>query len=76
MPSETVGNNLRVFRQARQERPEETAQAVGISRSYLLKIEQGRRTCSTALALRLARHFNTTLDALFFVADRMDKKAI
>lgn len=41
------------------------AQAVGCSRAHYTHVERGTRAASLDLALRLARLFGTTVDAIF-----------
>ena len=44
---------------------QELADRVGVTRQTILSIEKGRYTPSVALALRLARTFGVSVEALF-----------
>ncbi|MBX3236664.1 MAG: helix-turn-helix domain-containing protein [Nitrospiraceae bacterium] len=43
------------------------ARRMGVSRSYITKIEQGKNLPTLALALRLSRYFGCTVNDLFEV---------
>jgi putative transcriptional regulator len=45
------------------------ADAVGVSRQTVLAIEGNKYSPSLEVALRIARHFGTTVDALFWLED-------
>ena len=45
------------------------AECVGVSRQTIISIEKGRFRPSVELALRLARALDTTVEALFTLAD-------
>jgi putative transcriptional regulator len=44
---------------------EEVAKKIGVSRQTIIAIERGKYNPSVLLALKLARLFNTTVEALF-----------
>ena len=69
-----LGNNVRTFRRARGESITDLAQAVGIDKSLLSKLERGERGCSDEKKLALARHFGVSVTRLFFI-ENGDKKA-
>ena len=62
-----VGNKLRELRKARGLSQEEVARAVGTTRQTITSIEVGKYTASLPLALRLARYFGVTVEALFWL---------
>lgn len=41
------------------------AAAVGVSKQTIHSVETGRFTPSTILAMKIARHFNTTVEEIF-----------
>lgn len=45
------------------------ARRMGVSRSYVTKIEQGKSLPTLALALRLSRYFGCTVNDLFEVRE-------
>jgi transcriptional regulator with XRE-family HTH domain len=51
-----VGATIRTLRELRGVRPDELANALIISRSYLANIEAGRKRLSPELAARVANH--------------------
>lgn len=48
---------------------EEAARGVGISRSYYTQIEQGTRTPSITVLLRIANFFRTTVEEIFLTSN-------
>ena len=64
-----VGNNLRELRKARGLSQEEVARGVGTTRQTITSIEVGKYTASLPLALRLARYFGVTVEALFWLVE-------
>ena len=60
-------NNLKVFRTARGASLADVAEAVGIDRSHLWRVEQGKGGCSDETKLALARYYGVSVTALFFV---------
>lgn len=48
------------------------ADAVGVSRQTIHAIEKGKFNPSVKLALQLARHFGTTVETLFTLAEGED----
>ena len=66
-----VGNKLRELRKARGLSQEEVARGVGTTRQTITSIEVGKYTASLPLALRLARYFGVTVEALFWLEEGM-----
>ena len=62
-------NNLRVerarVRMTQQELADKTADKTGVTRQTIVAIEQGKFNPSTVLALKMARVFGVTIEALF-----------
>lgn len=58
-------NSLPEHRRARHLSQENLAQQVGVSRQTIISIEKGRYAPSLALAFKLARLFNTTIEGIF-----------
>ena len=63
--SATLHNRIRVFRAEQRISQSDLAAAIGVSRKTISTIEVGRFVPSTVIALKLAAHFNTTVEALF-----------
>ena len=58
-------NNLRVERARVRMTQQELADKTGVTRQTIVAIEQGKFNPSTVLALKMARVFNITIEALF-----------
>ena len=58
-------NRVRELRKAQGYRQEDLAAALGVSRQTIIAIESGRYNASLELAIRLARHLQTTVEELF-----------
>lgn len=62
----TIRNQLRRLRFEHDEMTQQAlADAVGCTRQTIVLLEQGRYVPSLALAIRIARRFNTTVEAVF-----------
>jgi len=59
-------NKLKQFRTVSGETQQESAQRLNISISKYQKAEQGVQGVSDDLKIRMAIHFNTTVEAIFF----------
>lgn len=70
MELEVTGNNVRDLRTARQLSQAQLAMVMGVSRQTINSIEVGRYTPSLALAVALARFFESTVEELFNVEER------
>ena len=64
-----VDNKLRELRKARGLSQEEVARGVGTTRQTITSIEVGKYTASLPLALRLARYFGVTVEAIFWLEE-------
>ncbi|MBO6077477.1 MAG: helix-turn-helix transcriptional regulator [Bacteroidaceae bacterium] len=58
-------NNLRVERARVRMTQQELADKTGVTRQTIVAIEQGKFNPSTVLALKMARVFGVTIEALF-----------
>jgi putative transcriptional regulator len=64
-----IGNNLRVWRAMKATSQQQLADSVGLSRQTVNSIERGKFVPSTLTALKLARHFETSVEQLFFLIE-------
>ena len=64
MNRETIAKKLTALRGDRS--PQEAANAVGISVSALWMYENGKRVPRDEIKMKLAEHYNTTVEDLFF----------
>jgi putative transcriptional regulator len=62
-------NNLRVERARVRMTQQELADKTGVTRQTIVAIEQGKFNPSTVLALKMARLFGVTIEALFELED-------
>lgn len=58
-------NRIRVARAEERLTQSDLADKIGVSRQTIIAIENDKFTPSTVLALKIARYFNTTVEALF-----------
>lgn len=61
----TVQNRVCEFRTKLKKTQEELAISVGVTRQTIIAIEKGNYTPSVALALKIAKYFNKTVEELF-----------
>ena len=62
-------NHLEELRKQRGIRQEDLAQALGVSRQTVISLEKGKYNPSLALAFKLARYFNLSIEELFDDSD-------
>lgn len=62
-------NNLRVERARVRMTQQDLADKTGVTRQTIVAIEQGKFNPSTLLALKMARVFGVTIEALFELED-------
>lgn len=58
-------NNLRVLRAMQDITQEDLASRVGVTRQTILAIEKGKYNPSLELAFKIAKYFETTIEAVF-----------
>jgi putative transcriptional regulator len=58
-------NNLKVLRAIKNISQEELAKQIDVSRQTINAMEKGKYVPSTVLALKLARHFEKPVEAIF-----------
>lgn len=63
--SAQIGQRIRAVRRAQRLTVDSLAQASGLTRSFLSKVERGRSTASVAALLRIAQALSIPLSALF-----------
>ena len=62
-------NHLEELRKQRGIRQEDLAQALGVSRQTIISLEKGKYNPSLALAFKLARYFNLSIEDIFDDSD-------
>lgn len=58
-------NSIRVERARVRETQQDLADAIGVSRQSIFAIENNKYIPSTALAMKIARHFGVTVEDIF-----------
>lgn len=64
---ETVVNTVARLRQERSQTQEKLADAIGVTRQTVIAIERGNYTPSVLLALKIARHFDRSVETIFSI---------
>ena len=62
-------NQLEELRRKHAIRQEDLAQALGVSRQTVISLEKGKYNPSLALAFKLARYFNLSIEDIFDDSD-------
>ena len=62
-------NQLEELRRQHAIRQEDLAQALGVSRQTVISLEKGKYNPSLALAFKLARYFNLSIEEIFDDSD-------
>lgn len=62
-------NRIKVERAEKEVTQQQLADAVGVSRQTIVAIEKGHFLPSTPLALKIARYFNKSVEAIFILED-------
>ncbi len=62
-------NHLEELRKQRGIRQEDLAQALGVSRQTVISLEKGKYNPSLALAFKLARYFDLSIEDIFDDSD-------
>ena len=62
-------NQLEELRRQHAIRQEDLAQALGVSRQTVISLEKGKYNLSLALAFKLARYFNLSIEDIFDDSD-------
>lgn len=63
--NEMVKNNVHQIRSKKNITQEQLATSVGVTRQTIIAIEKGNYTPSVALALKIAKFFDTTVEDVF-----------
>lgn len=63
-------NQLEELRRQHAIRQEDLAQALGVSRQTVISLEKGKYNPSLALAFKLARYFNLSIEDIFDDSDK------
>lgn len=58
-------NKVEEFRKQNNEKQEELANIVGVSRQTIISIEKGKYNPSIILAFKIANHFNKSIEEIF-----------
>lgn len=58
-------NLVEELRKEKQEKQEDLANSVGVSRQTIISIEKGKYNPSILLAFKITKHFNKTIEEVF-----------
>ncbi len=58
-------NRVEEFRNLNNEKQEELANIVGVSRQTIISIEKGKYNPSITLAFKIAKHYGTSIEEIF-----------
>ncbi|MCB2186039.1 MAG: helix-turn-helix transcriptional regulator [Deltaproteobacteria bacterium] len=72
-PKITIVNRLHVLRAEKRLTQEQLAQEIGVTRATIVAIEKGGYNPSLELAFRIARYFQTDINAIFSVEEEETK---
>ena len=67
-------NRLEEIRKQRENKQEELAEAMGVSRQTISSLENGRYNPSVILAIKLARYFGMHVEDIFIYEEGQDEK--
>ncbi|WP_293695634.1 helix-turn-helix transcriptional regulator [uncultured Phascolarctobacterium sp.] len=65
-----IGNNIRQMRTKLQVSQQSLAKAINISQTHMSNLGNGKTGVSLAIAIRISKHLNSSLDELIFGADK------
>lgn len=64
-------NRVEEFRNLNNEKQEELAKIVGVSRQTIISIEKGKYNPSISLAFKIARHYGRSIEEIFIYEEEM-----
>lgn len=64
-------NKVEEYRKLQNEKQEELANIVGVSRQTIISIERGKYNPSILLAFKIAKHFNKSIEEIFIYEEEM-----
>jgi len=68
-----VKNRLEEYRKQNNEKQEDLANLVGVSRQTIISIEKGKYNPSILLAFKIANHFNKLIEEIFIYEEGEDE---
>lgn len=66
-------NKLEEYRKIRNEKQEDLANSVGVSRQTIISIEKGKYNPSILLAFKIANHFGKSIEEIFIYEEEEDE---
>ncbi len=66
-------NRLEEYRKQNNEKQEDLANFVGVSRQTIISIEKGKYNPSILLAFKIANHFNKAIEEIFIYEEGEDE---
>lgn len=71
--SDCLKNRLEEYRKQNNEKQEDLANFVGVSRQTIISIEKGKYNPSILLAFKIANHFNKAIEEIFIYEEGEDE---
>lgn len=71
--SDWLKNRLEEYRKQNNEKQEDLANLVGVSRQTIISIEKGKYNPSILLAFKIANHFNKLIEEIFIYEEGEDE---
>lgn len=65
--SQNVNNFVQEYRNRKKITQEDLGNIIGVTRQTIIAIEKGNYTPSVLLALKIAKHFNISVEKLFII---------
>ena len=69
--SDSLKNLVEKYRNIYNEKQEELANTVGVSRQTIISIEKGKYNPSITLAFKIARHYGKSIEEIFIYEEEM-----
>ena len=70
--SDWLENKVEQFRKEKEEKQQDLADIVGVSRQTIISIEKGKYNPSILLAFKIAKHYNKSIEEIFIYKEEKD----
>ena len=68
-------NKVEQFRKEKEEKQQDLADIVGVSRQTIISIEKGKYNPSILLAFKIAKHYNKSIEEIFIYKEEKDENS-
>ncbi len=73
--SDWLENKVEQFRKEKEEKQQDLADIVGVSRQTIISIEKGKYNPSILLAFKIAKHYNKSIEEIFIYKEEKDENS-